>query len=133
MEPILNPVDAVISILHRAGMLRVPPSEPVGVYESTTGYYFLCDSHVQDILRTICVQRYPDPNHYIRVNILCLVPHLNRVTAAVCLQMGGATLSDIAFQLRWHIASVPTYLRECSKRWERSWNKQSWGLLKQSN
>jgi hypothetical protein len=27
--------------------------------------------------------------------------------------MGGATIADIAFRLRWHIASVPTYLREC--------------------
>jgi hypothetical protein len=27
--------------------------------------------------------------------------------------MGGASISDIAFHLRWNKARVPTYLREC--------------------
>jgi hypothetical protein len=112
-DSILNPVDATVSILHRANLLGVPPNEPVGVYGGKLGYYFLRDSHVRDILRLICVRTYPDPTHYLRVHILRLVPHSNRVTAAVCLQMGGATRDDIAFRLRWHIASVPTYLREC--------------------
>jgi hypothetical protein len=31
----------------------------------------------------------------------------------VVLHMGGASISDIAFRLRWNEASVPTYLREC--------------------
>ena len=84
-----------------------------GVYGGRSGYYFLRDSHIRDILRLICIRTYPDPTHYLQVHILRLVPHLNRVTAAVCLHMGGAPLSDIAFRLRWHIASVPTYLREC--------------------
>jgi hypothetical protein len=35
------------------------------------------------------------------------------VMAAVCLHMGGASIDDIAFRLRWHASSVPTYLREC--------------------
>jgi hypothetical protein len=113
-DPILNPVDATVSILHRADLLQVPENEPVGVYGGAKGqYYFLRDSHVRDILRLICIRTYPDPTHYLRVHILRLVPHSNRVTAAVCLQMGGATLADIVFRLRWHIASVPTYLREC--------------------
>jgi hypothetical protein len=112
-DPILNPVDAVISILHRADLLGVKTNEPVGVYGRKLRFYFLKDSHVREILRTICVRTYPDPQHYLRVHIVRLVPHSNRVTAAVCLQMGGAPLPDIAFRLRWHVASVPTYLREC--------------------
>jgi hypothetical protein len=113
-DPILNPVDALVSILHRADLLRVPSHEPIGVYGGKGDrYYFLRDSHVCDILRLICIRTYPDPTHYLCIHILRLVPHSNRVTAAVCLQMGGATLADIAFRLRWHIVSVPTYLREC--------------------
>jgi hypothetical protein len=61
----------------------------------------------------MCVWTYVDPNHYLRIHIERLVPHSNRVTAAVVLQMGGASISDIAFRLRWNEASVPTYLREC--------------------
>jgi hypothetical protein len=61
----------------------------------------------------MCCLAYPDPTHYLRIHIDRLVPHSNRVTAAVCLKMGGATDEDIAFRLRWNIASVPTYLREC--------------------
>ena len=112
-DAILNPVDATISIIHRANMLGVLATEPICTYGSKLGYYFLRDSHIRDALRLMCVRTYPDPKHYLRIHILRLVPHSNRVTAAVCLQMGGASLSDIAFCLQWHIASVPTYLREC--------------------
>jgi hypothetical protein len=112
-DAILNPVDATVSIIHRANMLGVLATEPICTYGSKLGYYFLRDSHIRDALRLMCVRTYPDPQHYLRIHILRLVPHSNRVTAAVCLQMGGASLSDIAFRLRWHIASVPTYLREC--------------------
>jgi hypothetical protein len=112
-DAILNPVDATVSILHRAAILGIAPNEPIGVYGGKLRYCFLRDSHVRDILRRICIRTYPDTTHYLRVHIQRLVPHSNRVTAAVCLQMGGATLADIAFRLRWHITSVPTYLREC--------------------
>jgi hypothetical protein len=112
-DAILNPVDATVSILHRAALLGIASHEPIGVYGGKLRYYFLRDSHVRDILRRICIRTYPDITHYLRVHIQRLVPHSNRVTAAVCLQMGGATLADIAFRLRWHITSVPTYLREC--------------------
>ena len=30
-----------------------------------------------------------------------------------CLKNGGATDAEIVFRLRWHVVSVPTYLREC--------------------
>jgi hypothetical protein len=111
----LDPVDAAISILHRATLLKLPEWDPVGIYGNltTSKIYFLRDSHVRDELRAMCVRTYPDPTHYLRIHIKRIVPHSNRVTAAVCLQMGGASVDDIAFRLRWHVSSVPTYLREC--------------------
>jgi hypothetical protein len=114
-DSILNPIDAAVSILRRADMLKVPLVEPMGVY-SQSGihlFLFLRDYHITPILRAMCRLAYPDETHYLRVHIDRLVPHSNRVTAAVCLKMGGATDKDIAFRLRWNIASVPTYLREC--------------------
>jgi hypothetical protein len=112
---ILNPVDAAVSIIRRADMLRVLPMAPVGVYLPSWSpmYHFLRDYHITPILRAMCVLAYPDPTHYLRIHILRLVPHSNRVTAAVCLKLGGAKDEEIAFRLRWNIASVPTYLREC--------------------
>jgi hypothetical protein len=114
-DPILNPIDTAVSILRRADLLCVPANEPVAVYALavSTSYSFLRDYHITPILRDMCRLAYPDPQHYLRRHIDRLVPHSNRVTAAVCLKMGGATDEDIAFRLRWNIASVPTYLREC--------------------
>ena len=114
-DSILNPLDAAISILRRADMLHVPINEPMGIYAAngTTTFLFLRDYHITPILRQMCRLAYPDPQHYLRVHIERLVPHSNRVTAAVCLKMGGATDEDIAFRLRWNIASAPTYLHEC--------------------
>ena len=63
-------------------------------------------------MKRACVLAYPDPTHYMRVHIAQIDPHSNRM-AAVSLKLGGATNEDIAFLLRWHISSVPTYLREC--------------------
>jgi hypothetical protein len=115
LDPILNPVDAAVSLVQRADLLQVPVSEPLGAYRNTKSpaYSFLRDSHIRDVLRAMCVRTYTDPQHYLRIHITRLVPHSNRVTAAVVLHMGGASISDIAFRLRWNEASVPTYLREC--------------------
>ena len=114
-DKILDPLAAAVSILRRADILLVPRNEPMGVYTTTgsTQFRFLRDYHITPILRQMCRLAYPDPTHYLRIHIDRLVPHSNRVTAAVCLKMGGATDEDIAFRLRWNIASVPTYLREC--------------------
>jgi hypothetical protein len=114
-DAILNPVDATISILRRAEMLQVPILEPIGVYRPpwSATCQFLRDYHITPILRAMCVLAYPDHTHYLRIHIERLVPHSNRVTAAVCLKLGGAKDEEIAFRLRWNIASVPTYLREC--------------------
>jgi hypothetical protein len=73
----------------------------------------LKDSHVRDHLRMACCLAYPNPQHYCRIHIAGIVSHSNRVFAALCLKLGGATDEDIAFRLRWQVASVPTYLREC--------------------
>jgi hypothetical protein len=114
-DSILNPVDAAVSIIRRAQMLQVPSTEPIAVYSmaETQAYRFLRDYHITPTLRQMCIQAYPDPSHYLRQHIHRLVPHSNRVTAAVCLKMGGAADEEIAFRLRWNVASVPTYLREC--------------------
>jgi hypothetical protein len=114
-DSILDPVAAAVSIIRRAKMLRVPLHEPIGVYtkDATAVPSFLRDYHITPILRQMCVRAYPQPNHYLRIHIHRLVPHSNRVTAAVCLKMGGAPDEEIAFRLRWKVASVPTYLREC--------------------
>jgi hypothetical protein len=114
-DPILNPVDAAVSIFRRANLLRVPLNEPIGVYNNRPSgpFHFMRDYHIAPVLRTMCIRAYPDPTHYLRIHITRLVPHSNRVTAAVCLKLGGAKDEEIAFRLRWHIASVPTYLREC--------------------
>ena len=110
-----DPVIAAINIIRRAHLLGIPLSEPLGQYRamSSSANSLLQDSHVRDHLRLACKLAYPDPRHYCRIHILGLVSHSNRVTAALCLKLGGASDEDIAFRLRWHIASVPTYLREC--------------------
>ena len=110
-----DPVTAAINIIRRAHILSIPPSEPVGQFRSLSASQnsFLQDRHVRDHLRLACRLAYPDPNHYCRLHILGLVAHSTRVTAALCLKLGGASNEEIAFRLRWHISSVPTYLREC--------------------
>jgi hypothetical protein len=70
-DPILNPVDAAISILRRAIMLKVPLSEPVGVYlpHRMETYHFLRDYHITPILRAMCVLAYPETSHYLRIHL----------------------------------------------------------------
>jgi hypothetical protein len=64
-------------------------------------------------MREACLRAYPDPEHYTHRHIQQIVPHSNRVTAAVCLKNGGARDDVIAFKLRWHPTSVPTSFRDC--------------------
>jgi hypothetical protein len=65
-------------------------------------------------MRAACIQAYPDPSHYMRLHISCIVPHSNRVFAATCLKMAGLDNDAIAYRLCWARASVPTYVRECA-------------------
>ena len=116
-HPIFDPVDAGVSIIHRANLMGVPFDEPIGVWSPSVTipfqYRFIRDSDVSRIMRDACMHAYPDPAHYMRQHIQQIVPHSNRVTAAVCLKNGGANNDEIAFKLRWHPTSVPTYLRDC--------------------
>ena len=114
--PLLDPVDIAINIFHWADHLGVPSSEPIGVFYGPgrpLPFYPLRDYHMTKMLRLACTLAYPDPNHYLRRRIHRLAAHSNRITAAVCLRLGGADIDEIAFRLRWNPASVPTYLREC--------------------
>lgn len=107
-------VIGVINIFRRASMLKIPAHEPIGQYRQRNGNIIcLRDKDVRDVLRAACLRAYPDPTHYCRIHIDGLVAHSNRVTAALCLLLGGATIDEIAFRLRWEPGSVPTYLREC--------------------
>jgi hypothetical protein len=110
-----DPVIVAINIMRRAHLLCIPPDEPLGQYRlpNKSQNSMLCDSDIRDQLRFACKMAYPDPRHYCRIHILGLVSHSTRVTAALCLKLGGASDEDIAFRLRWHPSSVPTYLREC--------------------
>ena len=65
-------------------------------------------------MRDACRKAYPDPKHFLRINITRLVAHSNRVTAAVALFVQGWTIERIADRLRWTPASVKHYLRESS-------------------
>jgi hypothetical protein len=113
-DSILDPVAAAVSCIHRADLLQTPAWEPIGVFGTAqSSPAFLRDYHISKIMRRACEWAYPNPTHYMRVHILNIVPHSNRITAAVSLKLGGASDEEIAFRLRWHVSSVPTYLREC--------------------
>jgi hypothetical protein len=118
-DPILDPVSAAISCLHQADLLHVPLWEPIGVFGSISlKYSFLRDFHISAIMKGACVLAYPDPTHYMRVHIAQIVPHSNRITAAVSLQLRGAQDEEIAFRLRWHVSSVPHTCVNVFSRWE---------------
>jgi hypothetical protein len=110
-----DPVIAAINIIRRAYLLGVPPDEPLGQYRAITSSTnsLLRDYDIRDNLQLGCRLAYPNPNHCCRLHILGLVPHSTWVTSALCLKLGRAPDEEIAFRLRWNIASVPTYLRKC--------------------
>ena len=88
--------------------------EPVGVYrtKSGKGYTYLRSCEVIKIVREACVRAYPDPNHFLRINITRLVAHSARVTAAMALWAKGWPIPKIAARIRWSEESVRHYLRE---------------------
>ena len=112
-------------------MLKVPYNEPVGVSTSKGKYRFLRDYDVKRHMQQACIDAYPDEKHYMRQHIHRVVPHSNRVTAAVCLQQGGAHNDEIAFRLRWDVTSVPTYLRDCFQAVGNTLQKLICGMLRQ--
>jgi hypothetical protein len=64
-------------------------------------------------MHAACTAAYPDPMHYMHLNIKCLVSHSTSVIAAVAFRAAGLSIQDITYRLRWKAASVETYLREC--------------------
>jgi hypothetical protein len=105
---------ALINVFRRASLLRIPTHEPIGQYRQKNGVIIcLRDKDVRDILRAGCIRAYPNSSHYCQLQIKGIAAHSNRVTAALCLYLGGASIDEIAFHLRWEPGSVPTYLRAC--------------------
>ena len=113
-HPIFDPVDAAVSIITRALSLGIPTSEPVCAFQiAKSKFRFLNDNAIIKTMKSVVIATYPNPAHFMRLHIDRVVTHSNRVTAAVCLKQGKATDEEIAYRLRWHITSVPTYLRDC--------------------
>lgn len=110
----LCPIAAATKILYRAHLLQIPPNNPVCAYRrpGTKGYRYLRDTEVTDTMRKVCIATYPDPAHFLRVNITRIASHSNRVTAAVALFLADLSIDTIAHRLRWMRESVSFYLRE---------------------
>lgn len=109
----LCPIDAAISVLSRAHILRVPDDCPVGVFRKGDSFTYIQSVDVIKVMRQAVVDAYPNPKHYLRIHITAIVSHSNRVTAAVVLKSMGLSDEDIAFRLRWHPDTVKHYVREC--------------------
>lgn len=114
---IVCPVKRSLSILKRADTLGVPAGYPIGVYRPNgapaNSFAFINKDDVKDVMQHACRLAYPDPNHYLRLNIHLLMSHSNRITAAVALYNAGKSIPVIAFRLRWCVESVTFYLRDC--------------------
>lgn len=114
---IVCPVKRSLSILQRADTLGVPDDYPIGVYRPSEApprsFAFINKDDVKEVMQHACRQAYPDPNHYLRLNIHLLMSHSNRITAAVALYNAGKSIPVIAFRLRWSVDSVTFYLRDC--------------------
>jgi hypothetical protein len=112
----LCPIAAAISLLYRAHLLQISPRDPICAYRIPNGRrQYLRDTEVTETMRKICVAAYPDPCHYLRINIKRFASHSNRVTAAVALSQNKMTIDEIAHRLRWKPESVSYYLRESSQ------------------
>jgi hypothetical protein len=113
----LCPVLAAISLLLRARRIHhnfTRGAEPLAMFLNGAGQQWtLRGSHISPILRQACERAHPDPNHYLRVHIHCLMAHCGRVTAAVALFNAGVPIDVIAFRLRWKSSAVLAYLRDC--------------------
>lgn len=111
----LCPISASLSLLYRAHLLGAGPDEPISVYHDTTsstGYQYLRANDVTTQMRQIVIDTYPNPKHFLRLNINRFVSHSNRVTAAISLRHMGLDIDAIAHRLRWQRESVQHYLRE---------------------
>jgi len=116
----LCPVLAGLSIVQRAVALRVPHSDPLGVYawtrddKSFRTYTFLQSTELIAII--LVVAAHPDSAHYLRQpdRLQCIDCHSNRVTACVALSEANASVDQIAHKLCWSVLSVKHYMHDCS-------------------
>jgi hypothetical protein len=113
----LCPITAAYRILLRAHLLDIPPTDPVCAYRAqrTTGHKWLTCTEVTSTMRQICLDTYPDKQHYLHRHVKNFASHSNRVTAAVALSQSGMSIDAIAQRLRWKPESVAFYLRESAK------------------
>jgi hypothetical protein len=88
-----DPVIAAINIIRRAHILGVLPTEPLRQFRNlgSSANSYIHDNDIRNHLRLSCCLAYPDPRHYCRIHILGLVAHSTRVTAALCLKLGGCS------------------------------------------
>lgn len=120
-HPFLCPVDAAANIVCRALFFTLTPSQPLGVcsFEPTKSwphhYTYLRSKDMIRVMRSVAVETYPDPLHYMRQDITSIDCHSNRVTAALALHLSGLSDEQIAFKLRWSPESVKHYIRDCNK------------------
>jgi hypothetical protein len=110
----LCPITAATRLLYRARLLAIPPHDPICAHRQprTQAIRFLRDTDVTDIMRQVCLDTYPDRNHFLRLNLQRISSHSNRITAAVALHHANMSIDDIAQRLRWKPESVSFYLRE---------------------
>lgn len=118
---LICPVEAAISILARAVALKVPATDPIGVFlnprakKAKNQVVLLQSKDVVKVMRSVCLETYPDPNHYYHIHHMSIDAHSARVTAAVALSNAGVPKAEIAFRLRWKPESVDHYLRDCQR------------------
>ena len=120
-QGLICPVEAAISILARAVALKVPAQDPIGVFfnprsrKAKNQVVLLQSSDVVKVMRSVCLETYPDPKHYYHIHHMSIDAHSARVTAAVALSNAGVSKAEIAFRLRWKPESVDHYLRDCQR------------------
>lgn len=111
-------VKAVLSILRRhysSPRDKYGRDTPLGMFIGANGrQYSIRGSHMQDFMQRACKRAYPNPKHYLRMNIDRLMSHSMRVTAAVLLYNAGVPIDVIAFRLRWSSDAVKLYIREAA-------------------
>ena len=117
----LCPVDAAINIICRALFFAITATEPLAVCAFTPTkswsrpYTYLRSKDMIRVMRSVVIEAYPDPSHYMRLDINSIDCHSNRVTAALALHLAGLSDENIAFKLRWSPESVKHYIRDCNK------------------
>ena len=108
---------AAIHILHCADLLKVPLNKPICAFlpeKSACSFKFLTQEQVTKVLHAAVVAAYPDKNHYLCLNLHCIISNSHRVTAAVGLHLAGCPREEIAWRLWWgDVQSVPVYLHNC--------------------